>query len=67
MLAKPAGMAVTCPLNLMSIGAPVTIWFDPFLDFKEHMKIRSIKALATFNRMDRLANLENGLTANSLR
>jgi hypothetical protein len=43
------------------------IWFDPFLDFKEHMKIRAIKALATFNRMDRLANLENGLTANSLR
>jgi hypothetical protein len=24
MLAKPAGMAVTCPLNLMSIRAPVT-------------------------------------------
>jgi hypothetical protein len=43
------------------------IWFDPFLNFKEHIKIRAIKALATFNRMDRLANLENGLTANSLR
>jgi hypothetical protein len=43
------------------------IWFDPFLDFKEYIKIRTIKALATFNRMDRLANLENGLTANSLR
>jgi hypothetical protein len=31
------------------------------------MKIRAVKALATFNRMDRLANLGNGLTANSLR
>jgi hypothetical protein len=43
------------------------IWFDPFLNFKEHIKIRAIKALATFNRIERLANLENGLTANSLR
>jgi hypothetical protein len=43
------------------------IWFDPFLNFKEHMKIRAMKALAMFNRMDRLANLENGLTANSIR
>jgi hypothetical protein len=43
------------------------IWFDLFLNFKEYIKIRAIKALATFNRMDRLANLENGLTANSLR
>jgi hypothetical protein len=43
------------------------IWFDPHLNFKEHVKIRSIKALNSFNRMDRLANLENGLTANSLR
>jgi hypothetical protein len=31
------------------------------------MKIRAVKALATFNRMDRLANPGNGLTANSLR
>jgi hypothetical protein len=31
-----------------------------------HTQTRSTKALATFNRMDRLANLENGLTANSL-
>jgi hypothetical protein len=43
------------------------IWFDPLLNFKEHIKTRATKALATFNRMDRLANLENGLTANSLR
>jgi hypothetical protein len=43
------------------------IWFDPLLNFKEHIKIRATKALATFNWMDRLANLENGLTANSLR
>ena len=54
---KPAGKAVRW----------LGIWFDPFLNFKEHIKIRAIKALATFNRMDRLANLENGLTANSLR
>jgi hypothetical protein len=43
------------------------IWFNPLLNFKEHIKIRATKALATFNRMDRLANLQNGLTANSLR
>ena len=43
------------------------IWFDPWLNFKEHIQIRATKALATFNRMERLANTENGLTANSLR
>jgi hypothetical protein len=43
------------------------IWFDPYLNFAEHIKIRSAKALATFNRINRLANLESGLTANSLR
>ena len=43
------------------------IWFDPYLNFAEHIKIRSTKALATFNRMVRLANLESGLSTNSLR
>jgi hypothetical protein len=37
------------------------------MNFKEHIKIRATKALATFNRIDRLANLGNRLTANSLR
>jgi hypothetical protein len=43
------------------------IWFDHYLNFKEHIQTGSTKALATFHRMDRLANLENGLIANSLR
>jgi hypothetical protein len=43
------------------------IWFDHLLNFKQHIKIRATEALAALNRMDGLANLENGLTANSLR
>ena len=43
------------------------IWFDPHLTFKEHISIRATKALSSFNRMSRLANIGNGLTASSLR
>jgi hypothetical protein len=43
------------------------IWFDAHLTSKEHIQMRATKALASFNRMERLANIENGLTAKSLR
>ena len=43
------------------------IWFDSGLTFKDHIKIRATKALASFQRMVRLANSERGLSARSLR
>lgn len=70
--AKAKSATITLPTREIIVPAQTAvrwlgIWFDPLLNFKEHIKIRATKALATFNRMDRLANLENGLTANSLR
>jgi hypothetical protein len=69
--AKEKSAKITLPTGEKIIPAQnavrwLGIWFDPLLNFKEHIKIRATKALATFNRMDRLANLENGLTANLL-
>lgn len=43
------------------------IWFDSHLTFKEHIQIRASKALASFYRMNRLANIGNGLSTRSLR
>jgi hypothetical protein len=70
--AKAKSAIITLPIKEIILSAQnavrwLGIWFDPLLNFKQHIKIRAIKALATLNRMDRLANLENGLTANSLR
>jgi hypothetical protein len=43
------------------------VWFDAHLTFKDHIKTRAAQALAAFYRMERLANSERGLTAQSLR
>jgi hypothetical protein len=70
--AKAKSATITLPTRETILPAQnavrwLGIWFDPLLNFKEHIKTRATKALATFNRMERLANPENGLTANSLR
>ena len=43
------------------------IWFDNHLTFTHHIKTRAAQALSSFHRMERLANLNSGLTARSLR
>lgn len=43
------------------------VWFDPHLLFKNHIRIRSMQAEATFQRLERLANIERGLSAKALR
>ena len=43
------------------------VWFDAHLTFKEHIIRRVSGAEVAFNRMARLANLENGLSTRSLR
>jgi hypothetical protein len=72
--AKAKSVIITLPTREIILPAQNAVrwlgfWFDPLLNFKEYMEIRTTKALtlAAFNRMDRLANLENGPTANSFR
>jgi hypothetical protein len=43
------------------------IWFDPLLSFKAHTETRASQARQAFYRMERLANLENGLLLSALR
>ncbi|KAJ8063237.1 hypothetical protein OCU04_008470 [Sclerotinia nivalis] len=43
------------------------IWFDPGLNFKQHVAIRATQAKASFYRMARLANTEKGLSPKALR
>ena len=43
------------------------IWFDKHLTFKDHIRKRTVQAHAAFERMQRLANTEKGLTTQALR
>ncbi|KYG39774.1 hypothetical protein M433DRAFT_9954 [Acidomyces richmondensis BFW] len=43
------------------------IWFDPYLTFKEHIRIRASQARQAFLRLERLAYTGRGLSAKALR
>ncbi|KAF2216114.1 hypothetical protein CERZMDRAFT_34418, partial [Cercospora zeae-maydis SCOH1-5] len=62
---KGAENSITLPSG--DIVKPATKAFDTYLSFKEHIAIRAARIEAAFYRMLRLANIENGLIARSLR
>ncbi|KAF2206133.1 hypothetical protein CERZMDRAFT_54289, partial [Cercospora zeae-maydis SCOH1-5] len=62
---KGAETAITLPSG--DIVKPITKAFNTYLLFKEYIAIRAAKTEVAFYYMLRLANIENGLIARSLR
>jgi ribonuclease HI len=62
-LTLPDGKIVESKETVRWLG----IWFDPALNFKEHVARRTSQARSAFQRMARLANTQNGLSPFAIR